>query len=248
MSRPEPYYRVDITRFPALPVDVELALFTDYRKRKTAAKREKIVKQYLYWAAELACRYCGPRMEKKDAISAANYGLMLAIDRFDPAFGKRFVTYSFFLIRQQVLYALRDSYVVNPESGLWAAQHRYDTSPKQEEDKLRLKKDRREIFDKAGAPDTINPQPDSGNEAFCEGDCRLEVENDSLLDEISRALPSLPEESRKVIQLRYFSPGKPPTFGEIGAKLRCTSDHALWVHNRAIQLLQKQLRAVKKEV
>jgi RNA polymerase sigma factor (sigma-70 family) len=239
-----PYYKVAITRYPPLSTDDELALFAEYRKRRTAKRREKLARQYLYWAAELACRYCGPRMSKAEAISAANYGLMQAIEKFDPAEGKRFVTYSYFAIRREVLYALRDSYVVNPESGLWASKYQYDVSSRTPEDKQRHEVERRAVFDNVSAPSSIEP---TSEDRFVEEDCRGVVERDSLLTAMRAALPGLPKELRDVIELKYFTL-KGATFVELGEKLGCSKDLARWRHARALQLLQKALRPVAKEL
>lgn len=245
----EQYYRVDITRYPALTTEDELALFVDYHKRRTAVKREKIVRQYLYWAAELACRYCGPRMSKAEAISAANYGLMQAIEKFDPAEGKRFVTYSYFAIRREVLYALRDSYVVNPESGLWASKYQFSLSPRESNDIARHKKERREVFDNVGATTEIGLHATGDdNNLSAEDDFREAIEQGSLLEILAEALPALPQDLREIVDLKYFNNGKPLTFVEIGQRLRCTADHVRWLHARAMKSLQKLLRPLQKEL
>lgn len=250
--KPAPYYRVDIRRYPSLSTEDELALFVSYRKRKTAVKRDKLVRQYLYWAAELACRYCGPRMSKADAISAANYGLMQAIDKFDPNEGRRFVTYSYFAIRREVLYALRDSYVVNPESGLWASKYRFNTSQKTPDDAQKLNEERKTVFENVSAPVAIGLPGTSGlSDAqvieSVESDCRAEVEGNSLREALRAALPALPVELQTVVELKYFTQ-PPATFIEIGEKLGCSKDHARWLHTRAMTALQKALRPVAKEL
>ncbi len=113
---------------------------------------------------------------------------MLAIEKFDPAQGKRFVTYSYFIIRREVLYALRDSYGVNPESGLWAAKYQYKKSAQTPADTAAYERGRREVFDNVGTLTPIGPQADSEGAAdflgdqFLEDDCRPEVERSSLLD------------------------------------------------------------------
>lgn len=264
MSAPkqEQYYRVDIKRYPALAAEAEIALFVDYRKRRTALKREAIVRQYLYWAAELACRYCGPRMPKADAISAANFGLMQAIEKFDPDSGRRFVTYSYFAIRREVLYALRDSYVVNPESGIWASRYRFKISPQSPEDAAQHKQECREVFESVSS---LFPTPGPGSdfqsrsigcaefdglspEEFSEDDRRGDVEKASLLEALQGALPSLPKELRTVIELKYFNGDRPLSFSDIGRKLKCSKDHARWLHSQAMKSLRKILRPVQKEL
>lgn len=245
-EKPEQYYRVDITRYPALSTEAELSLFSEYRRRRTAAKREKIVKQYLYWATELACRYCGPRMSKPEAISAANFGLMQAIEKFDPAEGKRFVTYSYFAIRREVLYALRDSYIVNPESGVWAAKYRYSCSARAPEDTLQFRKKRAKVFEQISSCAPILP---GVVDEFPSGEDLIETaESASLLEALRATLPHLSKELRAVVELKYFNEGKPLTFVEIGTRLGHTPDHVRWLHSRALVALKKLLRPVKKEL
>jgi len=141
------YYRNDVARPAPLSKDAELELFARYRRRRTATLRDRIVRQYLYWPAQIACRYAGPRMSKAEAISAANFGLMLAIEDFDPSRGRRFTTHSFFAIRRTVLDALRDTYLIDPTPGISAARHVFNTSGKTAEDKTRLQAERRRVFD-----------------------------------------------------------------------------------------------------
>ncbi len=250
-EKPEQYYRVDIRRYPSLSSEAESELFSAYRTRKTAKRREAIVRQYLYWAAELACRYCGPRMSKSDAISAANFGLMRAIDRFDPAAGKRFVTYSYFLIRREVLYALRDSYVVNPEPGVKAARRQLAKTDRTAEDVETFKTARRCVFDNVCAPAPIaGPKgnlPTDEREELLGDDMRDSVQEASLLDALRKSLPGLPKELRRVVELKYFGL-RPMSFVEIGEKLKHSPDHVRWLHSRALKSLQKLLRPVRKEL
>lgn len=245
------YYKVEIARYPALSLENERDLFVDYRKRRTAKKRDAIVRQYLYWAAEIACRYCGPRMPKADAISAANYGLMLAIDKFDPAGGRRFVTYSYFSIRREVLNALTDSYVINPESGVWAAAYRFKQSAQSPEDLAKWKKDRRWIFNCAGAPRPCGGpavvRADEPGEDFIGPDIREDIEQTSRLEAMKQAAQSLPPEMRAVIELKYFNDGNSLPLVAIGKKLKCSVDRVRSLHTQALKLLRKSLRRLQEE-
>lgn len=245
-----PYYRTEIIRMPALSTEDEAALFAAYRKRRTAKRREAIVRQYLYWAAELACRYCGPRMPKADAMAAANHGLMLAIEKFDPSLGKRFVMYSYSLIRRQVLYALRDSHVVNPEPAIKSLQYQYNKTERTPEDRKEFERKKKAVFSGMSSDLPIAgpaggfPERESLQD---ESEDRRDVE--SLVETLREHVDKLPADMRDVVRLRYFPESGPGlTFPEIGKKLSCTADHACWVHGRALVLLHHMLRNVKKEL
>ncbi len=127
----EDYYGVPIIRKAPLSAATEAEMFRQYRKKRTVARRKQIVEQYLYWATEIANRYCGRRFPKPEAISAANLGLMQAIETFDPARGKRFVTFSFFAMRRTIIDAMRtSSFAVNPFPAMKAAHYIYKKSGK----------------------------------------------------------------------------------------------------------------------
>ena len=244
-QKPAQYYRVEIKRYPAMSTEDELAMFAAYQKKRTKKRKEEIVRQYLCWAAEVACRYCGPRMSKSDAISAANHGLMLAIEKFNPEEGKRFTSFSYFAIRREVLRALGSSYLVNPEPSVDIARHEYAASDRTPADEQKLKATRAAIYSHVSTSVGCG-SADFRDEEPVEIDCRDSVERASLVAALKAHLPKLPKGLRRVVELKYF--GKELTFVAIAVKLKCTPDHARWLHSRALKKLQKLLRPVTKEL
>lgn len=252
------YYRVEVKRANPLTLEQEAELFSAYRKRRTAIRRDTIVRQYLYWAAELACRYCGPRMPREDAISAANHGLMLAIEDFDPTRGRRFVTHSYFHIRRMVLTALRETYVVNPASGINVVRHQFNLSAKTPEDFKKFTAAKRKIFDRAGSTETDgcldhSAVPQSSNydhKDFSTGrrgvpvepdiEDRDSVEDFSMLAVLRSRIANMHEPEKTILTMRYLSDDT-PHFKEIGKALRTTEDHCRYLHNRALTKLRSTL-------
>lgn len=248
----EPYYATEVERKAPLSAADEVSLFNAYRRRKTKAIREKIVDQYLYWAADMACRYCGPRYAKSDAISAANLGLMLAIDKFDPACGKRFVWWSFLYIRRAIVDDMRtNSYLINPYPALNAAKYSFHKAGKTPEAAEALKASRAQIFEAVGSTESLEPKAGSAREELDEstilGDEQLTpcevpaIENRSMLAAIRRKLSSLEPQERKIIRLRYLGP-KTIFFKDIGVRLRLSKDHVRYVHDRAVLKLRAGLK------
>ena len=252
----EPYYREEIVRPAPLPAKDEFAMFADYQKRRTARKRDRIVRQYLYWAAELACRYCGPRMPKRDAISAANLGLMQAIEDFDPARGRRFVTHSYFAIRRTVLTALRETYIVDPSPGINPHWHKFNKSARTADDQKKFTMAKKDVFDSLGSTVEFNsiskhshggagggnaPWNDNPDADLSAPDERPEIEDASMLDALREKLVILTPQEREIITRRYFG-ADTPLFREIGDALDLDEDHVRYVHKRALERLKHSLR------
>lgn len=243
------YYKNETKRPSPLTVEQEAELFANYQRRRTPAKREVIVIQYLYWAAEIACRYCGPRMPKEDAISAANLGLMQAIEDFDPTLGRKFVTHSFYHIRRTVLNALRETYVVNPASGVNVARHQFNLSKKTEKDRRDFTAAKRKVFDASAASVQVDKFRASGDdchdspvmEIACEVEGRDPVEQSSMLDFLRDKIVNMQNPEKKILTLRYLSEDT-PLFKEIGQRMKMTEDHVRYLHNRAMDRLREQTK------
>lgn len=247
------YYRNKLPSTKPLSPAEEAELFAAYRRKKTMQLRERIVRQYLYWAAEIACRYCGPRMSREDAISAANLGLMEAIENFDPARGNRFVTHSYFPIRRSVFNALRGTYVVSPASGINVIRHRYNRSAKTPADRERLVAESRKVFDCAGSvlsATTLDAPPSPGEKdrprpLNGEGLGRDPLEDRSMLEFIRRQISSMPRLERRIFTLRYLGTDT-PRFCDIGKKLRRSKDHCRYKHDLMFAQLREMLAAERR--
>lgn len=127
------YYRnQEITKVKIPTAEEERQMFEEYRERRTAGRREKIVLCYLQFALRQARKDMGlraasmrsrPGMSEDDSISAANLGLMEAINRFDPSRGFRFTTYAGFWIFKYLLearYAAHQIVVSDAEKRLFS--------------------------------------------------------------------------------------------------------------------------------
>ncbi|NDI18939.1 MAG: sigma-70 family RNA polymerase sigma factor [Actinobacteria bacterium] len=102
----------------ALPVrlTVEQA-WTKWHDDKDATAREWLVVHYASLIKFVAGRLAAglpKRVDTGDLISAGVFGLMNAIDRFDPAQGVKFETYAIPRIRGSILDSLRAIYADNP--------------------------------------------------------------------------------------------------------------------------------------
>lgn len=103
---------------PELSPAEERRLFRLYRKTKDAKAKDLLVRRYLCWAFSIATKLKGPRLSHDDAISAANEGLVVAIDKFKPGLNNRFTTYAYLVVRRHVIEALLATYPVTVSAHL----------------------------------------------------------------------------------------------------------------------------------
>jgi len=101
------YYGKNPPEFVQWSPEKEKELFTRYRAGDIEA-RDEIVQGYLLYAASVAQRASvGTPTPNEDAISAANEGLMRAVEKFDHNRGPRFSSFAFLHIRGSVIQMIK---------------------------------------------------------------------------------------------------------------------------------------------
>jgi RNA polymerase sigma factor (sigma-70 family) len=142
------YYPDKIPDMISLSPEEEKKLFESYARRRTARIREILVRKYLCWAFKLAAKMCGPRLDFDDAISAANVGLMEALETYDTTKGARFTTHSYFVIRRHLIEALVGTYPIHISQHLRKKFKNLPVSSASEEQENPKSLD--ELFDRLG--------------------------------------------------------------------------------------------------
>lgn len=98
-------YLKDISKFPILTSEEELNLVTQMRNGDKSA-REKLINSNLRFVVSIAKQYQNKGLDFADLISVGNLGLMAAIDRFNPEYNCRILSYAIWWIRDFILQEL----------------------------------------------------------------------------------------------------------------------------------------------
>lgn len=98
-------YLKDISKFPILTSEEELNLVTQMRNGDKSA-REKLINSNLRFVVSIAKQYQNKGLDFADLISVGNLGLMAAIDRFNPEYNCRILSYAGWWIRDFILQEL----------------------------------------------------------------------------------------------------------------------------------------------
>jgi len=254
-------YLREIGKVPLLTADQEVYLAKRIERGDMVAKRQ-MIEANLRLVVSIAKSYLGRGLSFLDLIQEGSLGLIRAVEKFDYRKGYKFSTYATWWIRQAVTRAIADkartiripvhmveklNKVVHIERQL---VQRLGREPRPDEIAVELDmttEEVREILRMAQHP--VSLEKPIGEEEESElGDFVQDDQAESPFDtaslslrreDIERALDSLPERERKVIELRFGLNGEPPcTLEEVGRAFGVTRERIRQIENNTLKKLE----------
>jgi len=95
-------YLTQINQFPLLTQEEEFKLATRYRKDNDIEAAQKLITSNLRFVVKVAFEYKSYGVKLLDLIQEGNIGLMMAVKKFDPYKGYRFISYAVWWIRAYI--------------------------------------------------------------------------------------------------------------------------------------------------
>jgi RNA polymerase primary sigma factor len=254
-------YLREIGKVPLLTADQEVYLAKRIERGDMAAKTH-MIEANLRLVVSIAKSYLGRGLSFLDLIQEGSLGLIRAVEKFDYRKGYKFSTYATWWIRQAVTRAIADkartiripvhmveklNKVVHIERQL---VQRLGREPQPDEIALELEmttEEVREILRMAQLP--VSLEKPIGEEEESElGDFVPDEQAESPFDtasvqlrreDIEKALDSLPERERKVIELRFGLTGAQPcTLEEVGRAFGVTRERIRQIENNTLKRLE----------
>jgi RNA polymerase sigma factor for flagellar operon FliA len=251
-------------------VEFDIAkLWHAYKRARQQAARDELILHYAPLVHVVVGRLAMgvPRhVDRADLVSYGVFGLIDAIDRFDPDRGHRFETYAMARIRGHIVDELR-SFDWVPRSvrakarAIDRAQRSLESelcrAPTDAELAMALDMTDAELQQALAQVSLINLV---AFDASLDGDQRLtigdvlpssdeapghRIELDELRGALARAIEKLPERERDVVAL-YYHDGL--TLAEIGEVLGVTESRACQIHGKAVGHLRRWLTAAEREL
>ena len=246
-----------------VPEDPDLAMhWTRWLNRKNTASRDHLIVHYSPLVKFVAGRVGAGlpnSVDPGDLVSSGVFGLIDAIDRFDPDRGVKFETFAAPRIRGAIYDGLRQldwvprsvrSRAREVERGISQLEHELGRAPSDEElaRHLRITEDELARWLASIAATTIGPldravaggyEPESIESAGMEHPVGA-VEDRELRDIMRKEILKLPEREKLVLSL-YYDEGF--TLAEIGQVLGVTESRVSQIHTKSVLHLRSRLAA-----
>jgi len=262
-----------VNAIPLLSVEREVELGRRLREKEDLSAARDLVLSHLRLVVAVARNYMGYGLPQADLIQEGNVGLMKAVRRFDPGRGVRLASFAIHWIKAEIHeYILRNWRLVKVATtkaqrklffNLRSLKASTNTlSPAEVTTIARTldvkESDVVEMEQRLQGHDiTIDPVPEDGEDrpgpiAFLadasEGPAEI-VEREqveSLESEgLARALASLDERSRRIIQARWLSEGDAKTLHELADEFGVSAERIRQIEAKALAKMKGHLAALR---
>ena len=250
-------YLQEIGREDLITVEEEVELAQRIRKGDRVAL-EKLTRANLRFVVSVAKQYQNQGLSLPDLINEGNLGLIKAAEKFDETRGFKFISYAVWWIRQSILQALAEqSRIVRlplNQVGSLNIEQENERRPSPEElaDELEIP------VDKISDTLKVSGRHISVDAPFVEGEDNSLLDvlvnddspmadrslvNESLAREIDRALSTLTEREKEIIQMFFGIGQQEMTLEEIGDKFGLTRERVRQIKEKAIRRLRQSNRS-----
>ena len=253
-------YLQEIGHEDLISVEEEVELAQRIRKGDRSAL-EKLTKANLRFVVSVAKQYQNQGLSLPDLINEGNLGLIKAAEKFDETRGFKFISYAVWWIRQSILQAIAEqSRIVRLPLNQVGSVNKINRMLNKFEQENERYPSIEEIADKIDLPEDkiadamkVNGRHVSVDAPFTDGEDNslLDVlpNNDatmadnllvqeSLRDEISRALKTLNDRERNIVEAFFGINQSEMTLEEIGDKYGLTRERVRQIKEKAIRRLR----------
>jgi RNA polymerase primary sigma factor len=254
-------YLREIGKVPLLTADQEVTLAKRIERGDPSAKQH-MIEANLRLVVSIAKGYLGRGLSFLDLIQEGSLGLIRAVEKFDYRKGYKFSTYATWWIRQAVTRAIADkartiripvhmveklNKVVHIERQLVQRLGREPRPDEIAEELEMTTEEVRDILRMAQHPVSlekpIGEEEESELGDFVQDEGAESPDEQASLslrrEDIERALDSLPERERKVIELRFGLKGEQPcTLEEVGRAFGVTRERIRQIENNTLKKLE----------
>jgi RNA polymerase sigma-32 factor len=264
-------YLVQINQFPLLTKDEEFQLAVRYRDDNDISAAHKLITSNLRFVVKVALEYKSYGVKLLDLIQEGNIGLMMAVKKFNPDKGYRFISYAIWWIR-----AYMQNFIIKTWSlvkiGTTQAQKKLfykigkvrkalESDQENEKKYERLAKDLEvhkedviEMEQRMSSRDlSLDSTFDEGNELTHldllqenspdqEEMLAHEQEKEIREQEVQKALKRLNEKEVYIIRNRIMA-DEPRTLQEIGDHLKLSRERVRQIESEALKKLKREMSA-----
>ena len=259
-------YLQEISREPMIAVNEEVELAQRIRQGDRAAL-EKLTRANLRFVVSVAKQYQNQGLSLTDLINEGNIGLLKAAEKFDETRGFKFISYAVWWIRQSILQALAEQSrnirlplnqvgllnKISKESAQFEQLHERRPTSVELSELLDIPAEKiEEALSHSGSSISMdapfvegedNSLPDvlPCNDASTTDRVLM---NESLATEINRALSTLSDREKEILQMLFGIGCQEMTLEEIGDHFGLTRERVRQVKEKALRRLRNTSRCI----
>lgn len=257
-------YLQEIGHEDLISIEEEIELAQRIKKGDRKAL-EKLTKANLRFVVSVAKQYQNQGLSLPDLINEGNLGLIKAAEKFDETRGFKFISYAVWWIRQSILQAIAEqSRIVRLPLNQVGSANKINRILNKFEQENERRPNADEIAERIDLPEDkiidamkVNGKHISVDAPFMEGDesslldilpntdspaTDNELVMESLRDEVGRALSSLNERERNIIENFYGINQPEMTMEEIGDKYKLTRERVRQIKEKALRKLRQNTK------
>ena len=261
-------YLQEIGREDLITVEEEVELAGKIRKGGPEGRRalEKLTRANLRFVVSVAKQYQNQGLSLPDLINEGNLGLIKAAEKFDETRGFKFISYAVWWILQSILQALAEqSRIVRLPLNQVGSLNKISKAFSKFEQENERRPSPEELADELAIPvdkiaDTmkVSGRHISVDAPFVEGEDNSLLDvlinddspmadrslvNESLAKEIDRALDTLSQREKEIIQMFFGIGESEKTLEEIGDRFNLTRERVRQIKEKAIRRLRTSNRS-----
>ena len=258
-------YLQEIGREDLITVEEEVELAQQIRKGNRQAL-EKLTRANLRFVVSVAKQYQNQGLSLPDLINEGNLGLIKAAEKFDETRGFKFISYAVWWIRQSILQALAEqSRIVRLPLNQVGSLNKISKAFSKFEQENERRPSAEELAEQLDLPvdKVVDSLKVSGRHIsvdapFVDGEDNSLLDvlvnddspmadntlvNESLSREIDRALSTLSDREKEIIQMFFGIGMQEMTLEEIGDKFGLTRERVRQIKEKAIRRLKQNSRS-----
>ena len=233
-------YLQEIGREDLITVEEEVELAQRIRKGDRVAL-EKLTRANLRFVVSVAKQYQNQGLSLPDLINEGNLGLIKAAEKFDETRGFKFISYAVWWIRQSILQALAEqSRIVRLPLNQVGSLNKISKAFSKFEQENERRPSPEELADE------LEREDNSLLDVLVNDDSPMadrSLVNESLAREIDRALSTLTDREKEIIQMFFGIGQQEMTLEEIGDKFGLTRERVRQIKEKAIRRLRQSNRS-----
>ena len=215
---------------------------------------DRIIEDNLGLVYKMARKYSSCALEVGDLVQEGSFGLMKAAEKYDPSLGFRFSTYAMWWIRAAIQRAIKNTAhtmripvwlqdevtEIEREQAAWYTEFGEQVSVEELSNMDAVLFQRAEKYLKQQQCGDIEDDFCIENRAG-EHDVFQDVFNRQLQAHIDRALSTLDDRERYIIEKRYLNPGSEVSFRDLAKVFNITYQRAEQIEKEAFSKLRCEL-------